>query len=81
MEAIMLWDDDWSGGWARRRPDGAPETWGEFYAAGHGVVRLYRGKYNRCRFYDRHGCQVEGEQSNVYPAIAGALEVMGWAAL
>lgn len=65
-------DADWSAGWARTGNFG-PETWGDWCDPSDGSwLRLYRGKRNVCRFYNRQGEQVGPEQSNVAPAYAAA---------
>lgn len=76
----QLESEDWSRGWAHSK-DGRPECWGTYLTPELDVVRLYRGKYNRCRFYDEAGTQHEAEQTNVIPAMVGAMEVLGWVPL
>lgn len=69
--------DDWSQGWARRTDDGSREKWGTYRTDKGALVRMYRGPYNRVRFYDATGTQHGVEQSNVAPGLAFVM-AHGW---
>jgi len=78
-EAQVQEGEDWSSGWARRKPDGSPEAWGHYLAppsesnSDFIELRMYRGKGNKVRFYAQDGTQYGPEQGNVGPAIAAAM--------
>jgi len=72
----MLTERDWSKGFARQDEHG-PEHWGTWVTPRGTVVRAYRGKRNRVRFYRADGRTCGVEQSNVAPAHAYAM-AHGW---
>lgn len=73
-------EHDWSGGWARRDVMGVPEFWGFWQTPEGKILRAYRGRHNRVRFYDGNGRQVGPEQRNVAPAFAYAV-AQQWSSL